>query len=102
MSENLSLGGIRNTFSRFGHFLFTHNRMIYFVLFFCALGGAVLGLNVAINQPSDEEYRSQKLSETQSPRFDEATIEKIQNLNARQQTNTDALPSGQRTNPFGE
>ena len=102
MSGRFSLTDIGKMFSRFGHFFFTHNRMIYFILFFCVLGGAVLGLNVAINQPSDEEYRTQKLSETQSPRFDEATIDKIQNLNARQQTNTDALPSGQRTNPFGE
>lgn len=102
MTGNPSANAFAKALSRFGHFFFTHNRMIYFVLFFCALGGAVLGLNLAITQPSDEAYRAQKLSETQSPRFDEATIEKIQTLNARQQTNTDALPAGQRTNPFGE
>lgn len=102
MKNSLSGGGITKLLSRSGHFFFAHNRMIYFVLFFCVLGGAIIGLNVALYQPSDETYRAQKLSETQSPRFDDATIEKIQNLNARQQTNTDALPSGQRTNPFGE
>lgn len=93
---------ITKGFRRFGHFFFTHNRMIYFVLFFCALAGAVIGLNFAINQPTDEAYRAQKLNETQSPRFDQATIDKIQTLNDRQQTTTDALPAGQRTNPFGE
>lgn len=102
MKGNASLDKLRATFRRFGHFLFTHNGMIYFILFFCAIGGAVVGLNLAINQPTDEDYRLQRLSETQSPRFDEETIKKIQNLNARQQTNTDSLPTGQRTNPFGE
>ena len=102
MKNNLSLTGLKSAVGRFGHFFLIHNRMIYFVLFFCVLSGAIVGLNIAINQPSDEDYRTQKLSETQSPRFDEATIERIQNLNARQQTNTDASPSGQRTNPFGE
>ena len=102
MKGDLSLAALKKPFSRFGHFFLIHNRMIYFVLFFCALSGAIVGLNLAINQPSDEAYRAEKLSETQSPRFDDSTIQRIQNLNARQQTNTDALPSGQRTNPFGE
>lgn len=101
-SGKISLGGIQNAFGRFGHFLFTYNRMIYFVLFICALSGAIIGLNIALNQPSDSEYRTTKLSETQSARFDAETIQKIQNLNAQQQTITDALPVGQRTNPFGE
>lgn len=101
-SGKISLSGVRNAFGRFGHFLFTYNRMIYFVLFICALSSAIIGLNLALYQPSDDEYRTTKLSETQSARFDTDTIEKIQNLNAKQQTITDALPVGQRTNPFGE
>lgn len=101
-NASLSLGGVKDLFNRFGHFLFTYHRMIYFILFVCALIGAILGLNLALYQPSDEEYRTTKLSETQSARFDTDTIEKIQNLNAKQQTITDALPAGQRTNPFGE
>lgn len=102
MKNNHSTSGQTKVLNTSGHFFFAHNRMIYFVLFFCVLGGAIVGLNVALYQPSDEDYRTKKLSETQSPRFDEATIKKIQNLNARQQTNTDALPTGQRINPFGE
>jgi hypothetical protein len=102
MNLGFSTTGISVRLRRFGHFLFTYSRMIYFVLFICALIGAVLGLNLALNQPTDEEYRTQKLDETQTSRFDTETIEKIKNLNAQQQTNTDSLPAGQRTNPFGE
>lgn len=100
--SNLSLSDVTKRLTRLGQLLFAHYRMIYFVLFICALSGAIIGLNLALYQPSDEEYRTTKLSETQSARFDAETIEKIQNLNAKQQTITDALPVGQRTNPFGE
>lgn len=76
--------------------------MIYFVLFLLALIGAIISLNLALYQPSDDEYRMTKLQETQSPRFDTETIEKIKNLNAHQQTFTEDPPAGERTNPFGE
>lgn len=89
-------------FTKFGAFFVAHDKIIYFVLFVCVIIGAILGLNAALYQPSDEGYRTKKLSETQSPRFDTDTIKKIQNLNAQQQTNTDTLPAGQRVNPFGE
>ena len=102
MKTEFSLSTIKNFFSRIGSFFFTHNRMIYFVLFICALISAIVGLNLALYQSSDENYRAKKMSETQSPRFDTDTIKKIQNLNAKQQTITDEPPAGQRTNPFGE
>lgn len=93
---------IKKQFSRFGKFFVAYSRMIYFVLFVCVVIGAMLGLNTALYQPSDEEYRAQRLSESQSARFDTDTIQKIQNLNAQQQTNTDSIPTDQRVNPFGE
>lgn len=99
--KSLDLSSLSNQFRRLGHFFFAHNQMIYFVLFISVLIGAILGLNLALYQPSDEAYRTQKMSEAQSARFDTQTIEKIKSLNARQQTTTDALPAG-RTNPFGE
>lgn len=100
--NQLSLDGIRMYASQVGKFFTVHNRMIYFILFICVLIGAILGLNLALYQPSDEDYRAKKMSETQSARFDTDTITKIKNLNAQQQTITDAPPAGQRTNPFGE
>lgn len=93
---------LKKRFVDLGNVLYHHSTMIYFVLFVCVLIGAILGLNLILSKPSDEVYRSEKLRDTQSTRFDTATIEKIQNLNARQQTATDSLPTGQRTNPFGE
>jgi Flp pilus assembly protein TadB len=100
--NDLSLGNLKVRFAKVGQFFAKHYRMIYFVVSVCVVIGAMIGLNLALYQPSDEDYRAQRLSEVQSARFDTETIKKIQNLNARQQTNTDALPSGQRTNPFGE
>lgn len=100
--NKFSLDDIKIYTAKLGRFFTVHNRMIYFILFICVLIGAILGLNLALYQPSDEEYRAKKMSETQSARFDTDTITKIQNLNAQQQTITDAAPAGQRTNPFGE
>lgn len=85
-----------------GRFFSAHNATIYIVLFISVLIGAVFGLNLALSQPSDETYRSQKMNEAQSARFDTETIQKIKTLNARQQTNTDATAPGTRSNPFGE
>jgi hypothetical protein len=100
--NSIQLDNIRAPFIKFGKFFVAHDKIIYFVLFFCVIIGAILGLNLALYQPSDEDYRSQKLSETQSARFDTETIDKIQQLNAQQQTNTDSIPTGKRVNPFGE
>ncbi len=97
-----SLHILTSRFKQLGEFFFAHNRMIYFVLFISVLIGAIIGLNIALYRPSDEAYRGQKQSEAQSARFDTNTIERIQNLNARQQTVTDPVPTGTRSNPFGE
>lgn len=91
-------GSLRNV----GRFMEVHSRMIWFVLMFSVIIGTFISLNLALYRPSDEEYRATKMQELQSSRFDTETIKKIQNLNAREQTNVDALPSGQRINPFGE
>lgn len=83
-------------------FFAKHDRIIYFVLFVSVVIGAVTGLNTILYQPSDQTYRTEKQDEAQSARFDTTTIEKIQKLNAQQQTNTDEPPAGKRSNPFGE
>lgn len=100
--KSLPLGGLIAHFKKLGKLFAAHSRMIYFVLFVCVLISAILGLNLALYQPSDEEYKTRRLNETQSPRFDTETIKKIQNLNAQQQTITNPIPTNQRVNPFGE
>ena len=100
----LALNGnsITKRFKQAGAFFDAHSMMIYFIVFSCVLTGAILSLNIALNNPTDEDNRSQKISEIQSTKFDTETIEKIKRLNAQQQTNLDAAPVGKRTNPFGE
>ena len=100
--KNRSFAKIQKQFTQVGRVFYAHNRMIYFSLFMCVLIGAIASLNFAINQPSDESYRNEKLKDTQSARFDQDTIEKIKNLNTRQQAITDPPPTNQRINPFGE
>ena len=100
--KNVSLASLKAPFVAFGKFFITHSRMIYFIVFACVLIGAILGLNLALYQPSDEAYRTEKLNKTQSARFDTETIEKIKNLNAQQQTITSPIPTDRRVNPFGE
>lgn len=102
MKSSTLITNLKKRFRALGSLLFHHSAMIYIVLFVCVLIGAILGLNLILSKPSDEVYRSEKLRDTQSTRFDTTTIEKIKNLNAKQQTATDSLPTGQRTNPFGE
>ena len=102
MKKSFSLTTLKDRFTKIGKLFYAHNNMIYFVLFMCVLISAVASLNLVLNQPSDEEYRNKKLSEAQSPRFDQDTIEKIKNLNTRQQAIADPPPTNQRVNPFGE
>ena len=100
--RNSALSNVRSQLTKAGRFFATYSRMIYFVLFVCVIIGAILGLNLALYQPSDDAYRTEKLSETQSARFDNVTIEKIKNLNTQQQTLTSPIPTDRRVNPFGE
>ena len=97
-----SLNDIKAYFTKIGKFFVVHSRTIYFVLFLGVLIGAILGLNLALYQPTDEAYRTDKLNKTQSARFDTETIEKINNLNTQQQTITSPIPTDRRVNPFGE
>ncbi len=100
--KNSSLNSVKEHFAKIGKFLAVHSRTIYFVLFLCVLIGAILGLNLALYQPTDEAYRTDKLNKTQSARFDTETIEKINNLNTQQQLITSPIPTDRRVNPFGE
>ncbi|HEX8390512.1 MAG TPA: hypothetical protein VF597_03770 [Candidatus Saccharimonadales bacterium] len=98
---NVRMNGFGAIGHRLSDFLFTHNRMIFAVLFLVALIGALLGLNLALTRASDEVYRGERESAVQSPRFDQTTIDRINLLNAKQQTVTDMFPSG-RISPFDE
>lgn len=102
MKKSPSLNSTKAHVAKIGKFLAVHSRVIYLILFLCALIGAILGLNVALYQPSDEAYRANKLNETQSARFDVDTIEKINDLNTQEQIITSPIPTDRRVNPFGE
>lgn len=100
--KNQSFDTVKKQLAVVGQFFYSHSKLIYFALFMLVLIAAVLSVNLALSWPSDDGYRNEKLTEVTSPRFDEETIEKINNLNAKQQTATEPIPTNQRTNPFGE
>lgn len=93
---------LKKQLSRIGSLLFLHNRMIFFLLFIFGLIYAVLSLNLVLGKPSDEDYRSKKLSEARATRFDQTTIDQINTLNTKTQLDPGALPVNQRISPFSE
>jgi hypothetical protein len=99
--DNLS-PGIKKRLSHIGGFLFNHSMMIFIGLFLCGLIYAVLSLNLLLSKPSDDEYRTKKLDEARSVRFDQDTIDTINELDSAAQTDPGALPTNQRINPFSE
>lgn len=62
---------------------------------------SVSSVNLLINMPSDEEYRSQKQQELTSTQFNTKTIDRIEALGDRNNPPTTTLPGG-RINPFIE
>lgn len=87
---------------RLSRALFVHNKIIFVVVFLSGLIYAMLSLNLILGKASDEEYRSKKLDEARSVRFDKVTIDKINKLESGSQQNTTALPTNQRISPFSE
>mgnify|MGYP001484897321 CR=1 FL=1 len=100
--NDLSVDSLLKPLKRMGHIFVAHSKFIFFVLGVSVLISAVLVLNMILSTPSDEEYRQEKLNESQSARFDQETIDKINKLQEREQTsNGNALPPG-RISPFSE
>lgn len=65
---------------------------------------AVYLVNQTLQEPSDEAYRTEKMSTGINARFDEATIEQVELLqrSSDSPSGVEPLPSGARTNPFAE
>jgi len=102
MKLDLKTDGIKIFLRKLGQLFFAHSRMIYFVLFVGVLSAAIFSLNVTLNVRDDEAYRNKKASGSGSTQFDQQTIEKTKQLQARQQAADEPLPTDRRINPFGE
>ena len=93
---------VKKKLAHIGGYLFTHSTMIFIALFLTGLIYAVLSLNLLLSKSTDNDYRTQKLDEAKSVRFDQATIDAINKLDSGSQTDPGALPTGQRASPFSE
>lgn len=98
----MNLDAIKQPFLTVGTYVMVHRTAVHFTIAAIAIIAAFVSINLSLYQPSDADYRAQQEANTQSSRFDSATIIKIQNLNASRQTVTDTIPAGTRTNPFSE
>lgn len=83
--------------------LFKYTRVFFIVLVLGSYATAVFLVMDALQAPSDEAYREEKLKSSVRVKFDEVTIEKIEKLHHSNQKGSSAnLPKGVRINPFAE
>lgn len=75
--------------------------IIVILLSLFALLYAVYSVNQLLSTPDDEAYRAERQADTVKTRFDQDTIDKLDQLRARQEQASLKLPSG-RINPFVE
>lgn len=78
-----------------------HHVIITFVFVMGILIYAVFTVNNILTQPADQAYITEKEGEMVKTRFDEATIQRIDALQASQERSSITLPPG-RINPFVE
>ena len=100
--KNIDVNALLAPFKKMSHYFVVHQKIVYFIVGAVVMIAAFISLNLALYQPTDADYRAERESESQSSRFDNETIKKIQDLNASQQTRTDNVPAGLRANPFYE
>lgn len=81
--------------------LLSKHMIIVIVLSLSALLYAVFTVNRLLSAGDDEAYRLQKQSSALKTRFDQDTINKLDQLKARQEQASLDLPAG-RINPFAE
>lgn len=78
-----------------------HHLIISFVIVLGALIFAVFTVNSILTMPADQEYITKQQTEGIKTRFDEKTIQQIEELRRSDDRTALSLPGG-RINPFSE
>lgn len=87
-----------STFRPLGHFFQRFHLILFFILVSGLVAAAVILINNALTEPSQEEYTST----INAGSIDQATLERVQSLHSStQSTAAPELPAG-RINPFAE
>ena len=87
-----------NPLKPLGNFIKRFHLILFFILVAGLVAAAVLLINNALTEPSQEQYTSS----INAGSIDQATLERIQSLHSSSQpTAAPALPEG-RINPFAE
>jgi hypothetical protein len=81
-----------------------HHYFIFTVLLLCGLTIVVYVVDTTLRSSVDNTYRDQRLSESLKATFDQAIIEKIENLQKSDEASTapSTIQPGARKNPFAE
>jgi hypothetical protein len=99
--KSINLVAITRVLKKFSAIIERYHVTIIIVIVFGTLIAVVANVNNILSQPPDEEYRTQAQKRALHTNFDQETIQAIQNLRARQENASYALPPG-RNNPFDE
>lgn len=90
---------ILDSIKEIGKTIFRRHTSIGSLLILGMLSFAVFTISQYLAFPVDEEYRSEQQAQKTKTSFDQQTIEKIERLQERQQSQRPTLPPG-RINPF--
>lgn len=99
--KDIKLSDLTASLVKLGGALKRRAAIIFIVAILAGLVYSVMTVNLILNAPSDDEYRTTKESQETSTQFDKATIQRIDALGDRQTTPAPTLPAG-RINPFIE
>lgn len=84
-------------------FLVRNHYFVVIILLLISISGAVYIVGQTLQLPADDQYRDQKASISITAKFDQATIDKIKQLQrSNEQPASFAPPAGTRSNPFAE
>ncbi|HEX6258117.1 MAG TPA: hypothetical protein VFZ48_01400 [Candidatus Saccharimonadales bacterium] len=78
-----------------------HHALLFILAALFIMIFSVYNVNQILSQPEDAQYRTEAETKSVRTNFDQATIDKINQLKERQEGSALNLPSG-RINPFRE
>lgn len=96
-----SAKSLKSQLSSLSQLIARHHVIIFLVISLGSLTYAVYTVNQTLSMPTDSNYQTEQLSKSISTRFDENTIDKVNQLRSRQEAAAVRLPGG-RINPFNE
>lgn len=100
--KNIKITGLTKSLKKHLQPVIKHITIIVFAIIGGFLIFAVYSVSQILNQPTDLIYLEEQQKSSVRSRFDDTTIHKIKELKNREESNSLALPTDKRVNPFRE